>query len=1576
MDTLRSRAIWLPLALVSGMGVACSPGYAQLIQTIAGSGVAGFNGDGSPGNELQDPFGIALDKQGNLYIADTLNSRIRVVNRTASTITVAGVSIPPGNMMTVAGNGTAGFSGDGQAAVNAELNNPFGVAVDTQGNIYVADLYNYRVRKVDKNGIITTIAGQGHSAYGGDNGPAVNATLYPYALAVDAAGNLYIADTTNERIRAINMTNNVINVGSVSILPGYIATVAGNGAYGPTGSGVPATSAALTYPYAVALDSAANIYICDTYSRTMRVVNTGTSPITVASVTIQPGNIATIAGDGTYGYKDGGTALSAEFADPDGIAVDSVGNVYVSDLEGERIRLINNSTGLIMTIAGVGGTYGYNGDNIPALSAYLSYPRTLAVDGAGNVYFADQPNERIREVVVNPAAAAFISSSVPAFIVGSPKNFAVITNYWPTPRLTRSGTLPAGLTFVDNGNGTANISGTAASGSQGTYNLTITASNGVFPNAVQNLTLTVFAPGGVSVSSAAAFISKDTATEGNWSGSYGTDGYDIANSSQVTPPYASLAVQNQFNYTWADNTSDPTALQKPGSSSRIASTWYSNTSFSFDVNVGTNPHKVAIYALDWRSQGRTEIIQVQDATTGFLLDSQVLFNFGSGTYLSWNISGHVQIQITALSGANAVVSGVFFGGSGPGLTPFVSSAAVGTPRNNYTGWVGMLLRVGSNPITVNSLGRIVVSGNNGTHTVKFVDASNGTDLPGGSAAVNTVGGAAGAFAYANLANPVVLNAGALYYLVSQESAGGDQWYDHDTTLQTKTIASVTNAVYTSGSSYVLTGNPGQSYVPVDFQYGTTYTGPPIVTQQPQSASVIAGQSATFSVGASSGSPLSYQWQSQPPGGSTFVNIPGATSSTYTTPAAQAGDNGTQFLCIVSNSSGSVITVPVALSVQPAPPPNITQQPQSVTVSIGQSAVFSVGATGIGLMYQWQSRPSSTGTFANITGATASNYTTPPAQAADTGTQFQCIVGNGTGATTTNTVTLTVRPPGSATPFVTATTLGKIRNDFSGWVGVAVRVGSSPLTVNALGRFVAPGNSASHTVKIVDGATGTDVPGASVSISTSSVQPGGFVYINLSSPVTLNANGLYFVLSLEILGGDQWYDKDTLLQTNAVASIVSAVYSSGSTYVQLGSSGQSYVPVDFEYGGNTSTGPPTITQQPQNATVVVGQSASFTVAATSSTTLTYQWQSQAPGATTFSNISGATSSSYTTPILQATDSGTQFQCIVSNSSASVTSSAATVTVQVPSTGTPYTTSLVTGSARNNYTGWVGASITVSTSPVTVTALGRIFISGNAGTHAIKIVNATTGADVSGGSVSVSMSGGTAGSFVYANLSTPVVLSPNTTYFVLTQETAGGDQWYDYNTAASTSWVAGLNGAVYGNGAPYTVVASSAGHLYGPVDFKYSVPPTAFVRSVSLGTLRNDFTGWIGMELQVGNVALTVSTLGRMAAPGNTGTHVVKLVSATGADIAGGSVSVNTSGASSGSFVYVALGAPIKLNANTVYYLVTQETVGADLWYDLDSTIQNVPVGSIVTPVYNGGGSYTTITPNRNGHSYGPLDFQFQ
>ena len=344
---------------------------AGTITTIAGSGETGFfgggfSGDGGPADEAQlsDPFGVAVDGAGNLYIADSGNHRIRKVDAAGTIITIAGSG--------ETGFFGGGFSGDGGPAVEAELRDPSGVAVDSAGNVYIADVGDHRIRKVDSTGTITTIAGTGEFGFSGDGGPAVEAELYdPAGVAVDSAGNLYIADTGNGRIRKVDST-------------GTITTIAGTGEFGFSGDGGPAVEAELYDPAGVAVDSAGNLYIADTGNQRIRKIDS-------------TGTITTIAGTGEYGFSgDGGPAAVARLAFPNGVAVDSAGNLYIADSGNRRIRKID-STGTIITIAGT-GEFGFSGDGGPAIQAALYLLSGVAVDGAGNLYIADTGNQRIRKI--------------------------------------------------------------------------------------------------------------------------------------------------------------------------------------------------------------------------------------------------------------------------------------------------------------------------------------------------------------------------------------------------------------------------------------------------------------------------------------------------------------------------------------------------------------------------------------------------------------------------------------------------------------------------------------------------------------------------------------------------------------------------------------------------------------------------------------------------------------------------------------------------------------------------------------------------------------------------------------------------------------------------------------------------------------------------------------------------------------------------------------------------------------------------------------------------------------------------
>ncbi|HLW86839.1 MAG TPA: hypothetical protein VKR57_00020 [Terriglobales bacterium] len=481
------RVVNMQSSAITVFGVTVQPGN---IGRIAGNGTAcssstsacGDNGKGTQAM-LNSPMGVAIDRLGNMFIADSGDRRIRAM-------------IPSGTIVAYAGSGSPCFSGtcgDGGASLSAQLTNPWQIYVDGSDNLYIADSPTNRVRKVvpGKNppstATISTFAGNGTSCstahitttFCGDSGSAASAYLNaPRGVYLDSSNNLYIADSGDQRIRKVTAGNintyaggglsdgpaaaaifaenrdvAVDNAGNVyvadtsnnrirKISGGNVSTLAGNGVGNYYGNGVAAATANLNQPWGLAVDSLGNVYIADTSNLAIRVINTQSSAITVASVVIQPGTIATVAGitgvvcqSAPPGCGDGGPATKATFGFPAKVALDNAGNFFVADSGANRIREVNISTGIISTVAGNGSACpsptSACGDGGPATAAMLNGPHSIAVDSAENIYIADTLDNRVRVVNGSGNINAYVFNGL--FNNFGPDNVAALSSGYTQP---------------------------------------------------------------------------------------------------------------------------------------------------------------------------------------------------------------------------------------------------------------------------------------------------------------------------------------------------------------------------------------------------------------------------------------------------------------------------------------------------------------------------------------------------------------------------------------------------------------------------------------------------------------------------------------------------------------------------------------------------------------------------------------------------------------------------------------------------------------------------------------------------------------------------------------------------------------------------------------------------------------------------------------------------------------------------------------------------------------------------------------------------------------------------------------
>jgi uncharacterized protein (TIGR03437 family) len=525
---------------------------AGIITTVAGSGAFGYSGDGGPAvnASLSVPTGVAVDSTGALFIADYFNNVIRKVT-------------PDGIITTFAGTGTAGYSGDGGPAATATLNGPISVTVDARGDLFIADNSNSVIRQVTPAGIISTFAGNGTFLYSGDGGPALNASLCsPYGMTVDTTGDLFISDQCNQVIRKVSPAGIISTVAGVSLGSGY--------AGGFSGDGGPATNAELNFPGAVAVDSSGDLFIADSHNHRLREVNTA-------------GIIQTIVGNGNFQFSgDGGPAITATLDTPSGVIKDASGDLFVADTKNNRIRKITPD-GIISTVAGNGqpnsSQAAYPGENGPAVNAPLTYPISVALDGAGNLFIADTFANAIRKVTpdgnIHTVVRLDTSSGggVPfRVVVDAGGNLFIADTYGNAIRKFT----PAGDLFTVAGNGTAGYTGDSGPATSAALNyptgLALDAAGDLFISDSANNVIRKVTPAGIISTYA-----------GNGKSGYSGDGGPATQASFFSPQ--GLTVDAAGNLYIADDNSVIRMVNPAGIISTIAGN--GNIGYSGDGGVAT-----------------------------------------------------------------------------------------------------------------------------------------------------------------------------------------------------------------------------------------------------------------------------------------------------------------------------------------------------------------------------------------------------------------------------------------------------------------------------------------------------------------------------------------------------------------------------------------------------------------------------------------------------------------------------------------------------------------------------------------------------------------------------------------------------------------------------------------------------------------------------------------------------------------------------------------------------------------------------------------------------------------------------
>ena len=817
---------------------------------------------------------------------------------------------------------------------------------------------------------------------------------------------------------------------------------------------------------------------------------------------------------------------------------------------------------------------------------------------------------------------------------------------------------------------------------------------------------------------------------------------------------------------------------------------------------------------------------------------------------------------------------------------------------------------------------------------------------------------------------------------------------------------------------------------------------PVILSQPSSVTVTAPATATFFVFATGNPAPSYQWMQEASGGSSFTAISGATNSSYTTPATTAANSGTQYECVVSNSAGSVTSSPATLTVNPALPsaPMFTLQPVSTTVTVPAAATFTVAATGTPTpTYQWMQEAPGGSSFTAISGATSASYTTPATTAANSGTQYECVATNSSGSTTSIVATLTVQygpaitsQPSSATVTAPATasfTVAATGNPAPTYQWMQEAPGGSSFTAISGATsfsYTTPATSVANSgtqyecvvtnsVSSVTSNPATLTVNAAPAAPVFTLQPANTtVTVPATATLTVAASGNptpTYQWMQEAPGGSSF---------TAISGATSASYTTVAT--TAANDGTKYECVAANSSGSVTSNAatltvqygPAITSQPSSATVTAPATATFTVAATGNPAPTYQWMQEAPGASSFTAISGATNASYTTPATTVANSQTHYECVVTNSVNSVTSSPATLTVNpagpvftlqpVSATVTAPATATFTAAATgtpaptyqwmqeapgaSSFTAVSGATSASYTTPATTSA--------NDGTKYECVATNSSGSTTSnvatltvqyGPAITSQPSSATVTAPATATFTVAATGNPAPTYQWM-QEALGASSFTPVSGATSASYTTPPT-TVLNNGTQYEcVVTSSVGSVTSnPATLMVngSLPADTSVTLFDTTTPVNPLVGSagavsLGVQFQ-SSQAGTITGVRFYKLSGDTGTHIGYLWTASGTLLA----SATFTGETSTGWQQVSFAAPVTIGANTTYVASYYAPAGgypANFNY-FNSAVTHGPLTALASAsvphgngvyVYGGPGSFPTATYN-GGNYWVDVVYQF-